>query len=156
MRLPPRDVWDTPAFSSGDQDTDAQEDELRAAGCTVIYPEHASGASRARPELVRLMAQIQPGDILTIVRLDRLARSVSHLLETVEQLQDRGIYIRSLRDPIDTSTKPGMFSLQVLAAVAQLERALISERTKAVSKRPAPEADNPATRASGKKKRARS
>jgi DNA invertase Pin-like site-specific DNA recombinase len=117
--------------STDDQTTEAQEDELRAAGCTVIYREQASGASKARPELARVMALIQPGDVLTVVRLDRLARSVSHLLDTVETLKDKGAYFRSLRDPIDTSTPQGMFSLQVLGAVAQLERALISERTKA-------------------------
>lgn len=117
--------------STDDQKTAAQEDELRVAGCTVIYREQAPGASRARPELARLMAQIQPGDVLTVVRLDRLARSVSHLLDTVETLKVKGAYFRSLRDPIDTSTPQGMFSLQVLGAVAQLERALISERTKA-------------------------
>ena len=117
--------------STDDQKTGAQEDELRAAGCTVIYREQASGDSRARPELTRLMAQIRPGDVLTVVRLDRLARSVSHLLDTVETLKDKGAYFRSLRDPIDTSTPQGMFSLQVLGAVDQLERALISERTKA-------------------------
>ena len=117
--------------STGEQATESQEDELRAAGCSIIYREYAPGASRARPELARLMMHIQPGDVLTVVRLDRLARSVSHLLETVEWLQDKGVYFRSLRDPIDTSTPQGMFSLQVLGAVAQLERALISERTKA-------------------------
>ena len=117
--------------STDDQGTDAQEDELRAAGCDVIYREHARGNVRARPELARLLAQIQPGDVLIVVRLDRLARSVSHLLETIEMLDGKGAHFRSLRDPIDTSTAQGMFSLQVLGAVAQLERALISERTKA-------------------------
>jgi DNA invertase Pin-like site-specific DNA recombinase len=66
-----------------------------------------------------------------VVRLDRLARSVSHLLEVIEDLTAKGAHVRSLRDPIDTSTPQGMFSLQVLGAVARLERALISERTKA-------------------------
>ncbi len=117
--------------STDDQATDSQEDDLRAAGCTVIYREYASGSSRARPELARLLGQIQPGDVLIVVRLDRLARSVSHLLETIEHLEQKGSHFRSLRDPIDTSTPQGMFSLQVLGAVAQLERALISERTKA-------------------------
>jgi hypothetical protein len=69
--------------------------------------------------------------VLTVVRLDRLARSVRDLLEIVEALQSKGAYFRSLSDPIDTATPQGMFSLQVLGAVAQLERALISERTKA-------------------------
>src|SRR3954469_9985299 len=88
--------------STEDQGTDPQTDELRAAG-----------------------------DTLVVVRLDRLARSVSHLLAVIEQLAAKGAYFRSLRDPIDTSTPQGMFSLQVLGAVAQLERALIAERTKA-------------------------
>jgi DNA invertase Pin-like site-specific DNA recombinase len=117
--------------STDEQTTRAQEDELRAAGCAIIYREHASTGSVMRPELARLMAEIEPGDVLTVVRLDRLARSVSHLLLTVESLKAKGAFFRSLRDPIDTSTAQGMFSLQVLGAVAQLERALISERTKA-------------------------
>ena len=77
------------------------------------------------------MREIGGGDVLVVVRLDRLARSVSHLLQVIETLEERGAHFRSLRDPIDTSTPQGMFSLQVLGAVAQLERALISERTKA-------------------------
>ena len=117
--------------STEDQATNAQTDELHAAGCAAIYQEHGSGASRARPELARLMREIRPGDVLVVVRLDRLARSVSHLLEVIERLEESGAHFRSLRDPIDTSTPQGMFSLQVLGAVAQLERALISERTKA-------------------------
>jgi len=117
--------------STEEQATDAQTDELRTAGCTTIFEEHGSGASRARPELARLLKEIRPGDVLVVVRLDRLARSVSHLLEVIERLEAKGAHFRSLRDPIDTSTPQGMFSLQVLGAVAQLERALISERTKA-------------------------
>ena len=86
---------------------------------------------RSRPVLAKLMREIRAGDVLVVVRLDRLARSVSHLLEVIEDLSSKGAHFRSLRDPIDTSTPQGMFSLQVLGAVAQLERALISERTKA-------------------------
>ena len=81
--------------------------------------------------LAKLLREIAAGDVLVVVRLDRLARSVSHLLEVIEQLEKRSVHFRSLRDPIDTSTPQGMFSLQVLGAVAQLERALIAERTKA-------------------------
>jgi len=117
--------------STEDQATDAQTDELGAAGCATIYQEHGSGASRARPELARLMCEIRAGDVLVVVRLDRLARSVSHLLDVIERLESSGAHFRSLRDPIDTSTPQGMFSLQVLGAVAQLEQTLISERTKA-------------------------
>ena len=117
--------------STEEQATDPQRDELARAGCAPIVEEHGSGASRARPELARLLREIRPGDTLVVVRLDRLARSVSHLLEVIERLEAKGAHFRSLNDPIDTSTPQGMFSLQVLGAVAQLERALISERTKA-------------------------
>jgi DNA invertase Pin-like site-specific DNA recombinase len=117
--------------STDEQTTEAQEMELRAAGCETIVQEHGSGASRARPALARLVREIAAGDTLVVVRLDRLARSVSHLLEVIEDLTARTAHLRSLRDPIDTTTPQGMFSLQVLGAVAQLERALISERTKA-------------------------
>lgn len=117
--------------STDEQTTEAQEMELRSAGCDVIVLEHGSGASRARPALAKLVREIGAGETLVVVRLDRLARSVSHLLEVVEDLTAKGAHFRSLRDPIDTSTPQGMFSLQVLGAVAQLERALISERTKA-------------------------
>ncbi|MCB8823536.1 recombinase family protein [Microvirga rosea] len=116
--------------STEDQAHEAQLDELRAAGCQAIHQEHGSGASRARPVLARLLREIKPGETLVVVRLDRLARSVKHLLEVIEGLEGRGAHFRSLRDPIDTSTPQGMFSLQVLGAVAQLERALIAERTR--------------------------
>lgn len=117
--------------STDEQATEAQEMELRAAGCDTIIEEHGSGASRTRPALSGLLHEIDAGDTLVVVRLDRLARSVSHLLEVIEDLAAKGAHFRSLRDPIDTTTPQGMFSLQVLGAVAQLERALISERTKA-------------------------
>src|ERR1700704_2250314 len=117
--------------STEEQGTDPQFDELRAAGCAMVLEEHASGADRSRPVLARLLHEIRPGETLVVVRLDRLARSVSHLLAVIEQLEAAGAHFRSLRDPIDTTTPHGMFSLQVLGAVAQLERALIAERTKA-------------------------
>lgn len=117
--------------STEEQATAAQEIELRAAGCDVIIQEHGSGASRTRPALAKVLRDTAVGDTLVVVRLDRLARSVSHLLAVIEDLTAKGAHFRSLRDPIDTTTPQGMFSLQVLGAVAQLERALISERTKA-------------------------
>ncbi|WP_349963447.1 recombinase family protein [Rhizobium sp. ZPR3] len=117
--------------STEEQATEAQEIELRSAGCDTIVQEHGSGASRTRPALAKLIREINAGETLVVVRLDRLARSVSHLLSVIEDLTAKGAHFRSLRDPIDTTTPQGMFSLQVLGAVAQLERALISERTKA-------------------------
>ena len=100
--------------STDEQATEAQEMELRTAGCETIVVEHGSGASRARPALAKLVDDISAGDVLVVVRLDRLARSVSHLLAVIEDLTDKGAHFRSLRDPIDTSTPQGMFSLQVL------------------------------------------
>jgi DNA invertase Pin-like site-specific DNA recombinase len=127
----PRRLIGYARVSTDDQLNDAQVDALKAAGCHLIHQEHGSGASRSRPVLAKLMREIRAGDVLVVVRLDRLARSVSHLLEVIEKLEQRNAHFRSLGDPIDTSTPQGMFSLQVLGAVAQLERALIAERTKA-------------------------
>jgi DNA invertase Pin-like site-specific DNA recombinase len=117
--------------STDDQGIEPQSDELHTAGCDIVLDEFASGADRSRPVLARLLRDIRPGDTLVVVRLDRLARSVSHLLTVIERLEAMGAHFRSLRDPIDTTTPQGMFSLHVLGAVAQLERALIAERTKA-------------------------
>jgi len=117
--------------STDAQDLDPQTDELRKDGFDVLVVEKASGASRTRPELARLVREMKAGDVLKVVRIDRLARSVSHLLEVIETLEGKGAHFRSLRDPIDTTTPQGMFSLQVLGAVAQLERALIADRSKA-------------------------
>ncbi|MHC2303510.1 recombinase family protein [Rhizobium mongolense] len=130
-RPPPQRLIGYARVSTDEQLNDAQVDELRAAGCHRIHQEHGSGASLARPILSKLMQELVAGDVLVVVRLDRLARSVSHLLAVIEGLEERGVHFRSLRDPIDTSTPQGMFSLQVLGAVAQLERALVAERTKA-------------------------
>jgi DNA invertase Pin-like site-specific DNA recombinase len=117
--------------STGEQTLDPQLSELREAGCGTIHEEHASGADRTRPALQRLLAAMRPGDTLVVVRLDRLARSLSHLLQVIDLLEARGAHFRSLGDPIDTATPQGRFSLQVMGAVAELERALIRERTKA-------------------------
>jgi DNA invertase Pin-like site-specific DNA recombinase len=88
--------------STDEQGTDPQRDELVAAGCAAILEEHASGADPARPVLNRLLRDIRRGETLVVVRLDRLARSVAHLLAVIGQLEARGAHFRSLRDPIDT------------------------------------------------------
>lgn len=130
-QTPPTRLIGYARVSNDDQVHDAQMDELRAAGCERIFQDHGSGASRAQPVLTRLIKDLTAGDVLVVVRLDRLARSISHLLQVIEDLERRGVHFRSICDPIDTSTPQGMFSLQVLGAAAQLERALIAERTKA-------------------------
>jgi DNA invertase Pin-like site-specific DNA recombinase len=94
--------------STEDQGTDPQRDELLTAGCATVREEHASGADRSRPVLVRLLRDICAGETLVVVRLDRLARSVSHLLAVIEQLEAKGAHFRSLRDPVDTTTPQGM------------------------------------------------
>jgi len=116
--------------STEDQATDAQADALAAAGCATIFRERMSGARAARPELARAMARVGRGDVLVVARLDRLARSLSHLLSVIAELDAKGAHFRSLADPIDTTTPQGRFALQVLGAVAELERALIRERTR--------------------------
>lgn len=115
--------------STEDQVTLPQTEELRAAGCAEIHEEQASGANRQRPVLARVMTRLGAGDVLVVVRIDRLARSLSHLLEVIEALEAKGAHFRSLRDPIDTTSPQGKFTLQVLGAAAELERALIRERT---------------------------
>jgi len=115
--------------SKDEQVTDTQMDELHAVGCAEIFEEHVSSMARARPELAKAMARVRRGDTLVVVRLDRLARSLRDLLEIMAQLRDRGVHFRSLNDPIDTGSPQGEFTLQILGAVAELERKLISQRT---------------------------
>ena len=115
--------------STEEQNTLPQVGTLREAGCETVLEEHASGASRTRPVLAQALDRIRPGDVLVVVRLDRLARSLSHLLQVIEHLEAKGAHFRSLGDPIDTTSPQGKFTLQVLGAAAELERALIRERT---------------------------
>lgn len=114
--------------STEDQTPLPQCEALQTAGCVEIFEEHASGGNRARPVLARVLERVQSGDTLVVVRIDRLARSLSHLLE---RLEAKGAFFRSLQDPIDTASPQGKFTLQVLSAAAEFERALIRERAKA-------------------------
>lgn len=115
--------------STDDQDTQSQLDALSAAGCHILYEEKASGGNRSRPTLARALEAIRPGDTFIVYRIDRLARSLSHLLEIIEMLRAKGAYFRSLKDPIDTTSPQGMLMTQLLGAFAEFERALIRERT---------------------------
>lgn len=115
--------------STEDQSTDSQLLALGQAGCTVIFEEHASGGDRDRPVLAKALASLKKGDTLVVARIDRLARSLFHLLEVIDGLGQRGVAFRSLGDPIDTTSPQGRFALQVLGAAAELERALIRERS---------------------------
>jgi DNA invertase Pin-like site-specific DNA recombinase len=117
--------------STEDQTPLPQSEALKSAGCVEIFQEQASGGNRARPVLARVLERVAKGDTLVIVRIDRLARSLSHLLEVIERLEAKGAFFRSIEDPIDTASPQGKFTLQVLGAAAEFERALIRERTKA-------------------------
>lgn len=116
--------------STQDQDTALQLDALRSLGCTTVFQEKASGASRrGRPELARCLAALGPGDVLCVYKIDRIARSLFDLLEILRQLEGVGASIKSVTEPLDTSSPMGVFVIQILGSVAQLERSMIRERS---------------------------
>lgn len=117
--------------STGDQDTRLQHDALAAAGCYKVFTDTASGALASRPELGKLLDQLRPGDTLVVWRLDRLGRSIRHLIDQLTELQDRGIEFRSLQENIDTGSSGGRLVFHIFASLAEFERDLISERTHA-------------------------
>jgi DNA invertase Pin-like site-specific DNA recombinase len=115
--------------STGDQTLDLQKDALTAAGCIDIYEEYASGARVQRPELAAALRTCRPGDTLVIWKLDRLGRNTKHLIEIAEDLGQRGIGLKTLTGfELDTTTAHGKLMLQLFAALAEYERALIQER----------------------------
>ena len=117
--------------STAEQDTALQTDALRQAGCERIFEDTASGAKTDRPGLTDALAYLRKGDALVVWRLDRLGRSLPHLIETIADLEARGIGFRSLTENIDTTTAGGKLFFHVFGALAQFERDLIRERTKA-------------------------
>src|SRR6187200_1319658 len=117
--------------STQEQDLALQLDALRAAGCAKVYEEKASGAQRERPELKAALDYVRKGDTLVVWKLDRLARSLKQLIETVELLEDRGIGFKSLTESIDTTTSGGRLIFHIFAALAEFERNIIRERTTA-------------------------
>jgi DNA invertase Pin-like site-specific DNA recombinase len=117
--------------STTDQHLDLQIDALTVAGCYRVFTETASGARTDRPTLAQLLDQLRPGDTLVVWKLDRLGRSLRHLVDTVTGLADRGVGFRSLQESIDTTTPGGKLVFHVFAALAEFERDLIRERTTA-------------------------
>jgi DNA invertase Pin-like site-specific DNA recombinase len=117
--------------STLDQEMALQLDALRAAGCDRIFEDRASGAKTDRPGLAQAIAFVREGDVLVTWKLDRLARSLPHLIETVTQLEKSGAGLRSLTEAIDTTTPGGRLIFHVFGALAQFERDLIRERTRA-------------------------
>jgi DNA invertase Pin-like site-specific DNA recombinase len=116
-------------ISTKDQDLAMQKRALQNAGCERLYLETASGAQHDRPKLKLALEAAQPGDIIIVWKLDRLARSLKQLLSTVEELKARQIGFCSITEYIDTTSPAGMFTFQIFGAVAEFERSLIRERT---------------------------
>ena len=117
--------------STQTQQVDLQMDALEKAGCELIFQEIGSGAKADRPELAKLRAQLRKGDTVCIYKLDRLGRSMKHLLELVDEFQQKGVGLVSLTDAIDSSTAQGRLVLNLFASLAEFERDLIRERTQA-------------------------
>ena len=120
--------------STPDQDLALQLDALEAAGCVRVFSETASGARSQRPQLERLFDQLREGDTLVVWRLDRLdrlGRSLRHLVTLVEELDTRGVGFRALDQQIDTTTASGRLQIHLFAALAEFERELGRERTHA-------------------------
>jgi DNA invertase Pin-like site-specific DNA recombinase len=118
-------------ISNHDQTVALQQDALAAADCEQVFSDTASGAPAARPGLEQALAFARAGDTLVVWRLDRLGRSLAHLIATVRQLEERGVGFRSLTEQIDTTTPGGRLIFHVFGALAEFERALIVERTQA-------------------------
>lgn len=117
--------------STQEQNTALQLDALKNAGCEKIFEEKATGAQRDRPELKAALEYAREGDTLVVWKLDRLARSLKQLIETVESLEGRGIAFKSLTEAIDTSTAGGKLVFHIFSSLAEFERSLIRERTMA-------------------------
>ena len=117
--------------STLDQNLDLQIDALRSAGCEDIYTDHVSGTKARRPGLEQALSHLRPGDTLVVWRLDRLGRSLRHLIDTVADLQEKGIGFKSITESIDTTTSGGRLVFNIFASLAEFEREIIRERTQA-------------------------
>ncbi|WP_251848721.1 recombinase family protein [Atlantibacter hermannii] len=117
--------------STNDQNTALQKNALECAGCELIFEDKISGKTSERPGLKKLLKALSSGDTLIVWKLDRLGRSMRHLVTLIEELRQRDINFRSLTDSIDTSTPMGRFFFHVMGALAEMERELIVERTRA-------------------------
>ena len=115
--------------STGNQRLDMQLDALKASGCTRVYTDTASGALSARPGLDQALAELDEGDTLVVWRLDRLGRSLPHLVATIDTLAKRGVNLKSLHEAIDTTSPTGRLMVHLIASLAEFERELTVERT---------------------------
>lgn len=118
-------------ISTADQSLDLQTDALKAAGCEKVFQDVASGAKDERKGLADTIAYARAGDVLTVWKLDRLGRSLKHLIETVNRLHEKGVGFASVQENIDTTTPGGKLIFHIFGALAEFERELIRERTNA-------------------------
>ncbi len=118
-------------ISTQDQNLDLQLDSLKKAGCERIFTDIASGAKTDRPDLNKMLSEVRPKDVITIWKLDRLGRSLRHLVKLVDQLNEKKVGLISLNDPINTTTSHGKLTFNIFASLAEFERDIICERTKA-------------------------
>jgi DNA invertase Pin-like site-specific DNA recombinase len=117
--------------STADQSLDMQLDALREAGCDRIYTEKASGAKDDREELQKALDTLRQGDVFVVYKLDRLARSTKKLIEVYDKLNELGVELVSIQDGLDTTTPTGRAMFKMIGVIAELERDMIVERTKA-------------------------
>jgi len=117
--------------STIDQNLNLQTDALQAAGCERVFTDTVSGARVERPGLTAALNECRPGDTLVVWKLDRLGRSLPHLVETVHELSTRGVGFKSLQEQLDTTTSSGKLIFHLFASLAEFERDLIRERTNA-------------------------
>jgi DNA invertase Pin-like site-specific DNA recombinase len=117
--------------STDDQNLNLQRDALQKAGCELTFDDMVSGTKARRPGLEKAFSHLRQGDTLVVWRLDRLGRSLRHLIETVAELQERGVGFKSLTESIDTTTSGGRLVFNIFASLAEFEREIIRERTQA-------------------------
>ena len=117
--------------STQDQNLDLQTEALTKVGCKKIYNDKISGSRAERPGLTKALEMLREGDTLVVWKLDRLGRSVKNLVDLVGELHQQGIQFKSLTDAIDTGTPSGRFFFHVMASLAEMERELTVERTRA-------------------------
>ena len=117
--------------STLDQNSELQLDALKVAGCEKIFQDKISGSTADRPGLTEALAYVRRGDSLVVWRLDRLGRSLKHLLAVVEDLEGRGVGFISLQEGFDTTTSGGRLIFQIFGALSEFERNVIRERTNA-------------------------
>lgn len=117
--------------STKDQNLDLQIEALKKVGCEIIFKEKVSGATKNRPELDKMIAHLRKDDVVYVWRLDRLGRSLKHIIDLVLELNSKEIVIKGISDGVDTSTMSGRLFLNIMASLSEYERELIRERTNA-------------------------